>query len=199
MTPPSLPENFDELGKTERTEAEEVYRRRLVHYHYIQNTEECNKPHYDALTDPMCVLRSRLFGHASNPWEGETLELKVALILAAERWEMLTGKGTPCPVVFDAEDVRETTELNEVQRKADKVFEVCQNMLGLGPEGRGHGTLQADEGGGVDGGHVEGGTCGDHGALALGRHGRREIYIINRAVLCLVYCCIYDQPGPFPK
>ena len=135
MMPPSLPENFDELTETKRTEAEEVYRRRLVHYHYVQSTEECNKPHYDALTDPMCVLRSRLFHHASSPWEGETLELKVALIRAMERWITLTGEGPPCPVVFDAEDVRETTKLNEVQRKADKVFEVWQNMLGLGPEG----------------------------------------------------------------
>jgi hypothetical protein len=83
----------------------------------------------------MCVLRSRLFHHASNPWEGETLELKVALIRATERWETLTGEGAPCPVVFDAEDVRETTKLNEEQRKADKAFEVWQNMLGLGPEG----------------------------------------------------------------
>ncbi|KAJ7221939.1 kinase-like domain-containing protein [Mycena rebaudengoi] len=115
--------------------AEEVYRRRLVHYHYVTNTEEYNKPHYDALTDPMCVLRSRLFHHANNPWEGETLELKVALIRATERWETLTGGGAPCPVVFDAEDVRATTELNEVQRKADKAFAVWQDILDLGPEG----------------------------------------------------------------
>jgi len=134
MTPPSLPENFDELEETERTAAEEVYHRRLVHYHYVTNTEY-NKPHYDALTGHMCVLRSRLFNHAGYPWEGETLELKVALIRATERWETLTGGGASCPVVFDAEDARETTELNEVQRKADKAFEVWQNMLGLGPEG----------------------------------------------------------------
>ena len=135
MTPPSLPENFDELDETERTKAEEVYHRRLVHYHYVQNTEECNKPHYDAMTDPMCVLRSRLFHHASYPWEGETLELKVALIHATERWEMLTGEGAPCPVVFDAEDIRETTKLNELQGEADKAFEVWQNIFGLGSEG----------------------------------------------------------------
>ena len=67
MMPPSLPENFDELEETERTAAEEVYHRRLVHYHYITNTKEYNKPHYDALTDPMWVLRSRLFNHAGNP------------------------------------------------------------------------------------------------------------------------------------
>lgn len=100
------------------------------------NTEAYNKPHYDALTDHMCVLRSRLFHHASNPWEGETLELKVALIRATELWETLTGGGgVPCPVVFNAEDARETLELNEVQGKADKAFGMWQNMLGLGPEG----------------------------------------------------------------
>jgi hypothetical protein len=88
------------------------------------------------MTDPICVLRSRLFNQASSPWEGETLELKVALIRATEMWERLTGGGAPCPVVFDAEDARETAELNEAQGKADKAFEVWQDMLGLvGPEG----------------------------------------------------------------
>lgn len=135
MTPPSLPENFDDLDETERTEAEGVYRGRLVHYHYVKNTEECNKLHYAALTDPNYVLRSRLFTHAGNPWEGETLELEAALIQATERWGTLTGGGTPCPVVFDADDVRETMELEEVQTKADKVLEVLQDMLELGPEG----------------------------------------------------------------
>ncbi len=137
----------------------------------------------------MCVLRSRLFHHASNPWEGETLELKVALIRATERWETLTGGGVPCPVMFDTEDAREMMELNEVQRKADKAFEMWQNMLGLGPRGLGaysglqggRGTLQADEGGGIDGGHVREGKSGDHGALALGQHGQREIYVMNQA------------------
>jgi Phosphotransferase enzyme family len=135
MTPPSLPENFDELDKTEQTEAEEVYRRRLVHYHYVKNTEEYNELHYVALTDPMGVLRRRLFDHASSPWEGETLALKVALIQATEKWETLTGGGAPCPVMFDAEDVRETMKLDELQRGADEALEVCQNVIGLMPEG----------------------------------------------------------------
>lgn len=124
MTSLSIPENFDELEETERTAAEEVYHRRLVRYHYVTNTQEYNKPHDGALTDPMCVLRSRLFTHAGNPWEGETLELKFAHIRATERWETLTGGGAPCLVVFDADGARETTELNEVYRKADKAFEV---------------------------------------------------------------------------
>ena len=79
MTRPSLPENLDDLDETQQSGANELLRRRLVHYHYVKNTKEYNKLHYAALTDPMAVLRHRLFSHASDPWEGETLALKVAL------------------------------------------------------------------------------------------------------------------------
>lgn len=136
MMPPLLPDNFEELDGSERTEAEDVHSRRLVHYHYVRNTEEYNKPHYNAMTDDMCVLRTRLFDHASKPWEGETLELKVALISATESWETLTNnKGAPCPVMFDPEDVRETMALDEAQRKGDQLLEMWQNMLSVGEEG----------------------------------------------------------------
>ena len=135
MTRPSLPENLDDLDETGQSRAKELYRRLLVHYHYVKNTEEYNKPHHAALTDPLETLRRRLFCHASDPWEGETLALKVALIEAMENWETLTGGGALCPVVFDAEYVRETMKLDEVQREADETLEACQNMIGFGPEG----------------------------------------------------------------
>lgn len=41
----------------------------------------------------------------------------------------------PCPVEFDAEDVREKRKLNEVQATTDRFFEMWQNMVGLGEEG----------------------------------------------------------------
>lgn len=73
--------------------------------------------------------------HASNAWEGETLALKVALMQATEKWEMLTGGGAQCPVMFDVEDVRETMKLDEVQRGTDEALEACRNVIGLGSEG----------------------------------------------------------------
>ncbi|THH18002.1 hypothetical protein EW146_g2913 [Bondarzewia mesenterica] len=135
LTQPSLPENLDDLDEAEQSRAKELYRRRLVHYHYVKKTEECNELHYATLTDPVGILRRRLFYHAGNPWEGETLALKAALIEAAEKWETLTGGGAPCPVVFDAEEVRETMKLDAVQRGADETLEACRNMIGFGPEG----------------------------------------------------------------
>ncbi|KAF8999017.1 protein kinase subdomain-containing protein PKL/CAK/Fmp29 [Hymenopellis radicata] len=135
MTRPSLPENFEDLDETEQSRAKKLYYNRFIHYHYVKSTEECNDLHYAALTDPVGMLRRRLFYHASDPWEGETLALKVDLIQATENWETLTGGGAPCPLVFDAEDVRETMKLDEVQRGADEALEGLRNVVGsFGPE-----------------------------------------------------------------
>jgi len=135
MARPSLPENFDDLGEAAQSYAKELHRRRLVHYHYVKSTEECNEVHRAALADPMGVLRRRLFQHAGDPWEGETIALKVDLIEATKSWETLTEGGAPCPVVFDDEDVRETMELDAALRDADKSLQHGQNIIGLGPEG----------------------------------------------------------------
>ncbi|KAK0482281.1 protein kinase subdomain-containing protein PKL CAK Fmp29, partial [Armillaria novae-zelandiae] len=135
MMPPSLPDKLDDLDETQQRREIELYRRRLVHYHYVDNTEKYNMLHYAALMDPMGTLRRRLFRLARAPWEGETLELKVALIQAAENWETLTGDGLPSPVVFDdPDDVRETMELDAAQREADGYLEACRDKIGVGPE-----------------------------------------------------------------
>ncbi|GJJ07135.1 hypothetical protein Clacol_001335 [Clathrus columnatus] len=46
------------------------------------------------------------------------------------------GRGdTPCPIVFDAEDIRQTMKLDEEPRGADEILEKCQNFIGVGPQG----------------------------------------------------------------
>ncbi|KAI9069140.1 hypothetical protein FKP32DRAFT_1608533 [Trametes sanguinea] len=135
MAPPSLPPNLADMDESERTRAEELYRRRLVHNHYVKSTEKYNGSHYAALTDPMGVLRRRLFCYASEPWEGETLELKAALIEATGNWRTLSGTDAPCPVRFDAEDVQETMKLEAEQQEADEVLQDCLDVVGAGTEG----------------------------------------------------------------
>jgi len=81
------------------------------------------------------MLRRRLFCYASDPWEGETLPLKVALIQATKNWKALTREGLPCPIAFDPKDARETMKLDAEQREADEFLEAFQDMIGLGPEG----------------------------------------------------------------
>ena len=135
MSPPSLPENFGELNESKQIHAKVLYRRHLVHHHYVKNTAEYNELLYAVLTDPVSMLLRRLFCLAGDPWEGETLELKVALIKATEEWDKFTGGGAPpCPVIFDAEDIRKTMELEAVQREADKTFQAIQAMVGFESE-----------------------------------------------------------------
>ncbi|KAG6869136.1 hypothetical protein C0993_001701 [Termitomyces sp. T159_Od127] len=91
MTPPSRPENLDKMGEAQRDDEEYRYRCRLVHYLYVTSTRECNPLHYAAFMDRLYALRGRLFLHAGGPWEGETFDLKAALIQAMNKWEELTG------------------------------------------------------------------------------------------------------------
>ena len=137
MTQPSLSENLDNLDETQQSTEKELHRRRLIHYHYGKYTAQNNIIHYASLTDPVGGLRRRLFRYASNPWQGETLALKVALIEATKNWESLTEGGPPvtCPIVFDDKDVRETMELAAEQSEADELLKACQYTVGCRAEG----------------------------------------------------------------
>ncbi|KAI0793924.1 kinase-like domain-containing protein [Fomes fomentarius] len=134
LIPPSLPANIDELDQYEQSRTMGLYHRRLVHFHYVKNTEQYNKLHHDALSDPVSMLIYRLFDQAGAPWEGETHALKTTLIEATEIWGRLMGEGVPCPVAFEPEDVRKTKELDAKLQVADENFEGCRGMVGFETE-----------------------------------------------------------------
>ncbi|KAL1675240.1 kinase-like domain-containing protein [Schizophyllum commune] len=131
MSAPSRPDNADEMSSGEQYN----FRRRLVHYHYVANTERCNPLHYTAFNDPLYALRGRLYQFAGAPWEGESFDLKVALIEAMESWEELAGNGVPCPIKFDEEDLRKTEVLEKELGDACQGFELFQSFAGIGEEG----------------------------------------------------------------
>ncbi|PIL30993.1 hypothetical protein GSI_05686 [Ganoderma sinense ZZ0214-1] len=134
LIPPSPPTNADKLDESELMEAIGLYHSRLVHFHYAKNTEEHNKLHHDALSDPASMFIRRLFDQAGAPWEGETHGLKALLMEATETWEKLAGVGVPCPVEFEPEDVRKTKKFSERLQLADDNFEACRGMVGFETE-----------------------------------------------------------------
>ncbi|KAJ3502931.1 hypothetical protein NLJ89_g8666 [Agrocybe chaxingu] len=67
MTRPSLLENLDDLDDTQQSREEELYRRRLIHYHYVKNMEEHNELHPAALTDPVGMPDPRDAGASRLP------------------------------------------------------------------------------------------------------------------------------------
>ena len=125
---------MDELDQYEQSHAMGLYHRRLVHFHYVKNTEEYNKLHHNALSNLMSMFIRRLFDQAGAPWEGETHALKTTLIEATEIWGRLTGEGVPCPVAFESEDLRKTKELSAKLQVADDNFEGCRGMVGFETE-----------------------------------------------------------------
>ena len=113
---PSLPANFDEITDAEqRTQVEETYRRQFINH---------------------------LYAYSRGPWLGETLELKVGLMKAAEKWGALNGVGSgpsvpaaSCPATFDPQDVAEAMALMKVQDKADWQLEIFEGISRISEEG----------------------------------------------------------------
>lgn len=134
LIPPSLPANMDKLDQSEQSQAMGLYHSRLVHFQYVKNTEEYNKLHHDALSDPVSMFICRLFNQAGAPWEGETHMLKTMLIETTEIWGTLTGEGVPCPVAFKPKDLCKTKELSVKLQVADKNYEGCRGIIGFETE-----------------------------------------------------------------
>ncbi|KAF8992665.1 hypothetical protein BDQ17DRAFT_1369173 [Cyathus striatus] len=134
LIPPSLPANANELDQSEQSYAMGLYHRRLVHFHYVKNTEEYNLLHHDALRDPVSMFIRRLYDKAGAPWEGETHALKASLIETTEMWGKLTWEGVPCPIEFEPEDIRKAKELSARLQVADENFEGCRGIVGFGTE-----------------------------------------------------------------
>ena len=134
LIPPSLPANMDELDQSEQSHEMGLYHNRLVHFHYVKNTEKYNKLHHDALSDPLSMFIFRLFDQAGAPWEGEIHALKTTLIQATKIWRKLMGEGVPCPIAFEPEDLLKTKELSAKLQLADGNFEGCRSMIGFETE-----------------------------------------------------------------
>ena len=122
-TIPSLPKNLNTLTEREQESAEGVYRRQFVNHLYVQS---------------------------GYPWVAESLDMKVALIEAAENWERLATRRDggvhaapvpPCPVTFDPQDVSDTRKLMKVQSRADRLiwlFGASSRIRAGGAVAKGH-------------------------------------------------------------
>ncbi|KAL2840323.1 kinase-like domain-containing protein [Aspergillus pseudodeflectus] len=86
---PSLPSDIETLPNDAKLEAEKLYRRRLLFYYYRIFNGNFNKPHLEALRDPILLLRQHLVDRAGRQWTGNLIALKGALIRMAEYWPRL--------------------------------------------------------------------------------------------------------------
>lgn len=76
---PSLPLEYKTLLAQEKAETDELYRRRLLFYYYRIFNGHLNKPHLEALRDPILLPRQHLVDRAGRQWNGNLMTLKGAL------------------------------------------------------------------------------------------------------------------------
>lgn len=106
--PTALPDHFSSMSALQQEQAQDEHREHLTYYQYITSTRQNNRPHFRAFSDRFHSLRIQLVPLAGAAWEGESQDLKVALIQTMQDWESLAGADVPCPLDFAGEDLRET-------------------------------------------------------------------------------------------
>ncbi|PKY04125.1 hypothetical protein P168DRAFT_343353 [Aspergillus campestris IBT 28561] len=127
---PSLPEDYVSLSPEEQTQADELHRRRMLFYLYMVFNGKDNKPHLDALRDPLLALRQHLVDRAGRQWSGNTITLKGALLRLAARWDQLAGESTvECPVQFEPEETKQFYDTEDQWFRATILLEHWRSLL----------------------------------------------------------------------
>lgn len=134
MIEPKLPVDFDELSEETQEWEMELLRRRLVHYHYNLSTAAHNRIHHKGLVYPLNDFRRRIFNHAINMWDGETINLLYALLDMVSGWARFAKDDTPCPVVFTDEEKAAAEKLYQALTNAETGEKNLKVIVGYGEE-----------------------------------------------------------------
>lgn len=139
FTRPEMPEGLDEMEEHERAAALELYRRRHLHYFYLGCCMKFNEPHYQALDLRGETLRRKLFSNAGEPWEGNNIALKSALVLLMRCWNgiMQRDDGTvpPCPLSFTDDEAEATMKIQINLEEVDSMLGPIREGLAINSDG----------------------------------------------------------------
>ncbi|GFF30235.1 hypothetical protein IFM58399_02517, partial [Aspergillus lentulus] len=128
---PSLPSDYESLSAQEKAEAGELYRRRLLFYYYRIFNGHLNKPHLEALRDPILLPRQHLVDRAGRQWNGNLMTLKGALVRMTDYWPHLPDtKGLPCPVRFTEAELDGFHEQEQLWFDLNKVVNHWRDQIG---------------------------------------------------------------------
>ncbi|EXJ82365.1 hypothetical protein A1O3_06178 [Capronia epimyces CBS 606.96] len=140
--PPELPDNLAEMDDDEYAEASERFRRRHLHFFYLGFTQQLNPAHFEALDRRTDLLTRKIFDHAGEPWEGNSIPLKADLIHTTQIWpKLMEDIGydekvmPPCPISFSELDVQHTLAILQQQEDTDTQLEKIQNAIGINADG----------------------------------------------------------------
>lgn len=131
LTEPSLPSDYATLSSEETIEADELYRRRLLHYYYHIFNGHYNKLHLEVLRDPILLPRQHLVSRAGSQWNGNLFTLKGALTRMVEYWPHLPDtKGKRCPVQFAEDELQDFHNQEQTWLDLNNVMNQWREQLG---------------------------------------------------------------------
>ncbi|KAJ3982143.1 hypothetical protein F5890DRAFT_1574753 [Lentinula detonsa] len=133
MVKHELPDGHDKLTEKDKDQ-ERVLRRRLVHYHYNLSTATHNRIHHKGLVHPLNPYRCRIFIHATDMWEGETIKFLYALIDLVRGWGYFATDGATCPVVFTEKVIVAAEELWQALANAERGERWLRDFVAYGEE-----------------------------------------------------------------
>lgn len=133
---PKLPSNYDSLIVSEKAEADELYRRQLLFYYYRVSNGVYNKPHLNALRDPLLHPRKHLVDRADRQWTGNLITLMGAVVRMTQYWSFLPDtKDVPCPVEFKPEELESFHKNEEIWFALTAVANQWRYEIGVSEDG----------------------------------------------------------------
>ncbi|EZF79840.1 hypothetical protein H110_08353 [Trichophyton rubrum MR1448] len=136
---PSLPDNYDSLDPEQKSQADELYRRRTLFYIYMAFNGGLNKKHLSGMKDPRVLLSQHLVECAEKQWSGDVFGLKGALIRIYENWHLFNAhlsEPLPCPISFTQSEIDAYYEQEPTWFEMNGLFEYWKSELGgLGDDG----------------------------------------------------------------
>ncbi|KAI4652080.1 hypothetical protein J4E93_002277 [Alternaria ventricosa] len=140
FTEPKLPENLSSMAGNERAEAEELYRRRHIHFWYLGLTQMLNEPHWQACTHDGTFMTRQIFHDAGAPWEGDNAHLQIGIADVVEKWPVFAsaaGDGTvmPCPIVISKQEMQRRADMRKSLHEGNMFREELCEELGISHSG----------------------------------------------------------------
>ncbi|CAI7621411.1 unnamed protein product [Penicillium glandicola] len=132
-----LPEGFDQLSHGEQESAQEIMRRRIVHFYYAALTMKSLPDHFDTIRNENCMLRAKLFQHAQAPWEGDSVSLKYTMLQVLRNWPVSLDEKTQtqtrsieCPILFSEEEMQKCSEDHRQEQEKLEELSEMRDVIG---------------------------------------------------------------------
>ena len=131
---PKLSDNFEEMNPREQEEALMNLKRKQANLYYTAATGLKCERHMRALRLPYLDMRQYLIKQAGMPWDGDLVNLQVALIGVHSKWSDLVGE-RPCPISFTDEEMQFALQESREWNEAAEVLITIRDTLDIDEEG----------------------------------------------------------------